>query len=160
MESLRIGFGTDCHRLKTGESLILGGVKISSKVGTVAHSDGDVICHAICDSLLGAAGLGDIGEHFPDSDPQFAGIDSTDLLRRVIQMLNSNDFSISNVDITVITEKPKLTPYKDKIQNNLKEIIKSPLNIKATTKESLGYIGEGRAIEARAVSLLYKNKES
>jgi 2-C-methyl-D-erythritol 2,4-cyclodiphosphate synthase len=149
-----IGFGYDIHRLAEGESLILGGIRIESSFGTVAHSDGDVLVHAIIDALLGAAGLGDIGEHFPDTDLKYKNADSIKLLIEVLTLVKSRKLRIMNIDTTIVLEKPKLSPYKLQIRQNLAEILQIPsenVNIKAGTNEKLGFIGRGDAIAAYCV---------
>ncbi|TAE27498.1 MAG: 2-C-methyl-D-erythritol 2,4-cyclodiphosphate synthase [Candidatus Kapaibacterium sp.] len=149
-----VGFGYDIHRLAEGESLILGGVEIDSSFGTVAHSDGDVLLHALCDALLGAAGLGDIGEHFPDTDAAYKGISSLELLRRVIALLEKEQYQLINVDCTLVLEKPKILPYKAQMRERIAEACSLPfqrVSLKATTSEKLGFVGQGEGIEAYAV---------
>ncbi len=151
-----IGFGYDIHKLAKGESLILGGVPVESDVGTAAHSDGDVILHALCDALLGAAGLGDIGEHFPDNDPQYKNADSTRFVKEIMGMIE-NSFAIVNIDITVVLEKPKLSAYKKAIREMIAElcgISAERVNIKAATNEKMGFIGRGEGIAAFCISEL------
>lgn len=147
------GFGYDVHRLGEGESLILGGVKIESSIGTIAHSDGDVLLHAVMDAILGAAGLGDIGEHFPDTDPEYKDADSMELLRHVIKLIE-NDYSIVNIDAMVVLEKPKLKDHKKEMIKNIAEacgLQENRVNIKATTNEKMGFIGRGEGIAVYAV---------
>ena len=154
---MRIGHGFDAHRFAAGERLVLGGVEIPHPQGLAAHSDGDVLIHALCDALLGAAGLGDIGRHFPDSAEEFAGIDSRILLRRVMAQLSELELAPSNVDVTVIAQAPKLMPYLDAMCECLAEDLKlsvSQINIKATTTEGMGYIGREEGIAVHAVVLL------
>lgn len=152
-----IGFGYDLHRLAEGETLILGGVQIPSDTGTVAHSDGDVLIHAICDAILGAAGMGDIGEHFPDTDEQYKNADSSKLLQDVLKMIREEALEIVNIDSTIILEKPKLKQYKIKITENLAMICslgRERINIKATTNEKTGPVGRGEAIAVYSVCML------
>lgn len=154
---MRIGHGFDAHRFATGERLILGGVEIPHHQGLLAHSDGDVLIHALCDALLGAAGLGDIGRHFPDSAKEFAGIDSRILLRKVMEKLAELALAPSNVDITVIAQAPKLMPYIDAIRTCLAGdlgLASGAVNVKATTTEGMGYIGREEGIAVHAVVLL------
>ncbi len=150
-----VGFGFDVHRLAENETLILGGVSIDSTFGTVAHSDGDVLLHALMDALLGAAGLGDIGEHFPDTDIKYKNADSVKLTSYVVALLNSNGYSIVNIDATLNLEKPKISPYKNAMKLKIAEICQLPLNrvnIKATTNEKLGYIGNSEGVVAYCVA--------
>ena len=154
---IRIGQGYDLHRLAAGESLVLGGVTLESDLGTVAHSDGDVLLHAICDALLGAAALGDIGRHFPDNDPAFRGVSSRNLLREVVGLIRSTGFVINNIDATVVAEAPKLSPHVDNMCKLIAadcDIEISAVNIKATTQEQVGAEGRREAISAQAVVLL------
>lgn len=153
---MRIGYGTDFHRFKKGRKLVLGGVTIPSPVGLDGHSDADVLVHAVCDALLGAAGLGDIGDHFPDTDPKYKGISSLLLLKHVIALVKKN-YQVSNIDITLLMQKPKIAPYKKKMIENIRSITKltnSQVNIKATTTEKMGFIGRMEGAECRAVTLL------
>lgn len=136
------------HRLKLGESLILGGVEVESEIGTVAHSDGDVLLHSIIDAILGAAGMGDIGEHFPDTDEKYKGYSSVEMTKEVMGLLTDRGFEIVNIDAVIVLEKPKLLPYKNQIRVNIAKICNLPkerVNIKATTNEGLSYIGRGEA---------------
>lgn len=152
-----VGFGYDVHRLAEGESLVLGGVAIPSPLGTVAHSDGDVLLHALCDALLGAAGLGDIGEHFPDTKEEFRDISSMTLLERVVRMLHDNGLAIVNVDATLVLESPKISPYKTSMRHNIAGMCGLPeqrVSVKATTSERLGFVGASQGIQAYAVCLL------
>ncbi len=154
---MRIGIGYDIHLLKSGEKLLLGGVEISSALGTVGHSDADALIHAIIDALLGAAGLGDIGEHFPPSDPAYRGISSRLLLRKAADMIGEHGFHVGNVDATVILQKPSLAKYKQAMRDHIAEdlgISSKLVNIKAKTNEGVDAAGEGRAVEAQAVVLL------
>lgn len=159
MTDIRIGHGYDVHRLTENRPLILGGVKIEYELGLLGHSDADVLLHAVCDALLGAAGLGDIGRHFPDNDDSYLGIDSRILLRKVFGLLKDNGYSVCNVDATVIAQKPKLAPFIDKMAENIAfdlEISKNRVNVKATTEEKLGFTGELKGISAHAVCLINK----
>jgi len=154
---MRIGHGFDAHRLGLGLQLVLGGVEIEHDHGLVAHSDGDVLIHSLCDAILGAAAMGDIGKHFPDTSYDLKGIDSRILLRQVIHMIHTANFSILNVDMTIIAQAPKLAPHLDKMLATLAEdlqIHKSQINIKATTTEGMGFAGRGEGIAAHAVVLL------
>jgi len=156
---LRIGFGFDTHRLETGRKLILGGIHIPSEIGCLGHSDADVLIHAICDALLGAACLGDIGRHFPDTDPAYTNIDSTILLRKVNDLLTEKGYAISNIDCTIVLQKPKLAGFIQSMQANLGQILNiqpSQVSIKAKTSEKLGFIGREEGVSAYAVTLLEK----
>ena len=158
---MRIGIGYDVHRLVKGRKLILGGTEIPFSKGLLGHSDADVLIHAICDALLGAAGLGDIGGHFPDTDPEFEGIRSIVLLGKVLELLRINSFSIVNIDTTLMAESPKLQPYLGSMQKNIAGVLDiSPhsLNIKATTTEKMGFVGRGEGISCHAVVLLQPRK--
>jgi len=152
-----IGQGIDAHRFAAGRPLVLGGVRVDYDRGLEAHSDGDVVIHALCDALLGAAGLGDIGRHFPDSDPQYAGIDSRVLLRRVMDALTGGGLAVHNVDLTVVAQRPKLAPYIPAMTSVLSGDLHCPterVNVKATTTEGMGFAGRGEGIAAFAVVLL------
>jgi|TARA_B100000959_G_scaffold194850_1_gene203786 2-C-methyl-D-erythritol 2,4-cyclodiphosphate synthase len=154
---MRIGHGYDAHRLKEGRSLILGGVKIPFQKGLDGHSDADVVIHALCDALLGAIGLGDIGAHFPDSDPSLKDIDSRVLLKQVSNMIKGSNFLIGNVDITILADEPKLAKHIPIMKKNLADDLNSEIslvNIKATKTEGMGFIGRGEGISAHAVVLL------
>ncbi|MBR3964928.1 MAG: 2-C-methyl-D-erythritol 2,4-cyclodiphosphate synthase [Clostridia bacterium] len=154
---MRIGHGYDVHRLVEGRELILGGVKIDYHLGLLGHSDADVLVHAIMDALLGAAALGDIGKHFPDTDAAFCGADSLALARQVAAMLRVRSYKIVNVDATVIAQRPKLAPHIDEMKKNVAAALGvelSAINIKATTEESLGFTGSGAGIAAHAVCLI------
>lgn len=156
---MRIGQGYDVHKLVEGRKLILGGVEIPHDKGLLGHSDADVLLHAICDALLGAAGLGDIGNHFPDTDEKYKGIDSRVLLREVVGLLKSRGFRVVNIDSTVIAQKPKLAEYIEKMRNNIAVdcgIDREYVNVKATTEEGLGFTGEGLGISSMAVCLIEK----
>jgi 2-C-methyl-D-erythritol 2,4-cyclodiphosphate synthase len=154
---MRVGIGYDIHRLVKGRPLILGGVAIAYEKGLLGHSDADVLVHAICDALLGAAGLGDIGHHFPDTDPQFKDISSLKLLSKICHMLAEKQNHIINLDSIIFAEAPKLESYRHEMQNSLaKEMNIAPnaVNIKATTTEGLGVIGKGQGIGAMCVALI------
>lgn len=157
---MRIGIGFDVHRLEAGKKLILGGVEIPHACGLVGHSDADVVIHAVCDALLGAAGLGDIGQYYPDSNKEIAGIDSRIILQQIIEMLTNHGYRIGNVDVTIVAEKPKLAPYRDQMRIHLAEdmrVTREQVNIKAKTTEGLGYTGREEGIAAHAVVLLVQN---
>ncbi|MBR3174295.1 MAG: 2-C-methyl-D-erythritol 2,4-cyclodiphosphate synthase [Oscillospiraceae bacterium] len=154
---MRIGHGYDVHRLVEGRKLILGGVEVPYEKGLLGHSDADVLTHAVMDSLLGAAGLGDIGQHFPDSDDRFLGADSLELLRQVCGMLSERGYRIGNVDVTVIAQRPKLAGFIPAMRENLAAVMglrPEDVNVKATTEEKLGFTGEGLGIAAHAVALI------
>jgi 2-C-methyl-D-erythritol 2,4-cyclodiphosphate synthase len=161
---MRIGHGFDVHRFGEGDQIVLGGVRIPHTQGLLAHSDGDVLIHALCDALLGAIGAGDIGRHFPDTDPANANIDSRVLLRRVWDMVAASNYELANADITVIAQAPKLAPHIAAMQSTLMQDLGfdvkganqplCPLNIKATTTEGLGYAGRKEGIAVHAVVLL------
>ena len=154
---MRIGHGYDVHRLTEGRKLILGGVEIPWEKGLLGHSDADVLTHALMDALLGAAGLGDIGQHFSDTDDRWLGADSLDLLRQVCLMLSDRGYRVGNADITVIAQKPKLAAYIPEMRRRLAEVLQVPtenVNVKATTEEKLGFTGEGLGIAAHAVALI------
>ena len=153
----RIGFGYDVHRMKKGRKCILGGVEIPHDSGPEGHSDADVLIHASCDALLGAAGLRDIGFHFPNTDPQYKNIDSTVLLQKVVELIREKKFEIGNIDATIVAEKPKINPHIDAMKKRLGEVLKiseEQISIKATTNEGLGFIGKEKGIAANAVALL------
>ncbi len=154
---MRIGSGYDVHRLTEGRRLILGGVEIPYEKGLLGHSDADVLLHAIADALLGAAALGDIGRHFPDTDPKYKGADSRKLLARVLGLISDNGYCIMNVDATIIAQKPKMAPHIEQMRQNIAETLQiavSQVNVKATTEEGLGFTGAGEGIAASAVCLL------
>lgn len=154
---MRIGIGYDVHRLTEGRELILGGVKIPFERGLLGHSDADVLLHAIMDALLGAAALGDIGKHFPDSEPEYKGISSLELLRRVGGLLEENCFLIENIDATIIAQAPKMRPYIESMRENIActlGIALEQVNVKATTEEGLGFTGSGEGISSQAVCML------
>ena len=154
---MRIGHGYDVHRLVEGRDLIIGGVKIDYELGLLGHSDADVLLHAVSDALLGAAGLRDIGYHFPDTDPKYKGADSRMLLREVAQKVANAGYRISNVDVTMIAQRPKLKPYIEQMMENIAsdlQIDVSRVNVKATTEEKLGFTGSGEGMSCHAVCLL------
>ena len=154
---MRIGHGYDVHRLVEERKLILGGVEIPFEKGLLGHSDADVLTHALMDALLGAAGLGDIGKHFPDSDPQYKGISSLELLRHVCKLLRERGFTLGNADVTLIAQRPKVGPFIPAMRENLAKVLDCSvdcLNIKATTEENLGFTGEGAGMACHAVCLL------
>ena len=157
---IRIGHGYDVHALADGLRLVLCGVEVEHSKGCVAHSDGDVAIHAICDALLGALALGDIGKLFPDSDPKYKGIDSTKLLHDVIDIVRSKGFNINNIDCTIAMQQPKLRPYIDTMRERLAEVIGitiDRISVKATTTEHLGFEGREEGVSATAVTLLIKS---
>lgn len=154
---MRIGHGFDVHRFEDGDHIIIGGVRIAHTQALVAHSDGDVLIHALCDALLGAAALGDIGALFPDTDPAYAGADSRVLLREVVARLSALSLSIGNTDMTIVAQAPKMRPYIDAMRSNIAQDLKcdlSVVNVKATTTEGLGFAGRREGIAAHAVVLL------
>ena len=154
---MRIGHGYDVHKLVEGRDLILGGVKIPYEKGLLGHSDADVLLHAVSDALLGAAGLGDIGVHFPDTDPKYKGADSLLLLETVGQKVKAQGYRISNIDVTMIAQKPKLKDYIPQMVQNIARVLElapSRVNVKATTEEKLGFTGEGLGMSCHAVCLL------
>jgi 2-C-methyl-D-erythritol 2,4-cyclodiphosphate synthase len=157
--NMRIGHGFDVHQLVVGRKCIIGGVDIPFEKGLDGHSDADVLLHAICDALLGAAALGDIGKHFPPSDMRFKGIDSRQLLRHVVGLLKSHGYSVGNIDSTVICELPKLSPYTEQMRTHIAEDCQleiDTVNVKATTTEKLGFTGRGEGIAAEAVCLIQR----
>ena len=154
---MRIGHGYDVHRLVEGRDLILGGVKLEYELGLLGHSDADVLLHAVSDALLGAAGLGDIGKHFPDTDPQYKGADSLELLRVVACRVKEAGYRVSNIDVTMIAQKPKLKDHIPQMVKNIAadlEIPENRVNVKATTEEKLGFTGDGTGMACHAVCLL------
>ena len=154
---MRVGMGYDVHRLTPQRPLILGGVTIPWELGLMGHSDADVLVHAVCDALLGAAGMGDIGVHFPDTDPKYKNISSLKLLQHVGEMLGEKGFSILNIDATLLAERPKIAPYRIEMQRNIAaaiDIDASLAHVKATTTEGLGSIGRGEGIAAMCVALI------
>ena len=159
---IRVGQGVDVHAFCEGDFVMLGGVRIPHSQALAAHSDGDVVLHALCDALLGAAALGDIGRHFPPSDPQWAGVDSRELLRQVDVLIKHEGWSISNADVTIICEEPKITPYAAQMALNIATVLDlnmgtRDISIKATTTEGLGFCGRGEGIVAQAVVLIHKS---
>ena len=157
---IKVGQGFDVHQLVSGRKCIIGGVEIPIDKGLDGHSDADVLLHAISDALLGAAGLGDIGKHFPNTDPSIKNIDSRNILKKVVLLLHEKKYSIINIDATVICELPKLTPYIDRMKNNIASdchIEINAVNIKATTTETLGFTGRGEGIAAQAICLVESN---
>lgn len=146
---MRVGLGYDSHRLAEGRRLVLGGVEIPFEKGCVAHSDGDALIHAICDALLGAAGLSDIGSHFPDTDSQYKNIDSKILLAKVVELLSQKRLKINNLDCTIVIEQPKMSPYHDAMVQTLAEVMgiePAQLTIKAKTNEKMGFVGSGEGV--------------
>ena len=154
---MRIGHGYDVHKLVEGRDLIIGGVKIEHTLGLLGHSDADVLLHAVSDALLGAAGLGDIGKHFPDTDPQYKGADSLKLLQIVAQRVKEAGYRVSNIDVTMIAQRPKLRPHIEQMERNIAAAVGvdvSRINVKATTEEKLGFTGEELGMACHAVCLL------
>ena len=154
---MKVGMGYDVHKLVEGRKLILGGVEIPYEKGLLGHSDADVLVHAVMDALLGAAALGDIGKHFPDTDPAYAGADSMKLLEEVRKLLDAENYIIGNIDATVIAQKPKLAPYIETMRENIAACLgidTNQVNVKATTEEGLGFTGTGDGISAQAICLL------
>lgn len=160
---MRIGHGYDVHRLVAGRPLILGGVTIEYELGLLGHSDADVLLHAVCDALLGAAGLGDIGRHFPDSDPNYKGCDSRVLLRRVVKLVRAGGYQLGNLDATIVCQKPKLAPHIATMIERIAAdcgVCADRINIKATTTEQLGFCGRGEGIAAYAVVLITRQSKT
>ncbi|MBE6796902.1 MAG: 2-C-methyl-D-erythritol 2,4-cyclodiphosphate synthase [Ruminococcaceae bacterium] len=154
---MRIGNGYDVHKLCENRDLIIGGVKIPFEKGLLGHSDADVLLHAVCDALLGAAALGDIGKHFPDNSDEFKGIDSRILLRKVVELLDEKSYKISNIDSTIIAQKPKMAPFIEQMRKNIADdcgLSINQVNVKATTEEGLGFTGSGEGISAAAVCII------
>lgn len=154
---MRVGMGYDVHKLAENRDLILGGVNIPWEKGLLGHSDADVLIHAVMDALLGAAALGDIGKHFPDTDPAYKGISSVKLLTHVMELLRQNHFSVGNVDAVIIAQKPKMAPHIPQMRKNLAQAMgveENRINIKATTEEGLGFTGRGEGIASQAICLL------
>lgn len=157
MTAFRIGQGFDVHAFGTGDHIVLGGVNIPHNMGLIAHSDGDVVLHAVCDALLGALALGDIGQHFPDSDAAYANVDSRDLLRRVYELVTERNYQLHNADITIIAQTPKMAPYIERMRENIALDLNVPIStisVKATTTEKLGFTGRKEGIAAQAVVLV------
>ena len=154
---MRIGHGYDVHQLVEGRKLILGGVEFSHHKGLLGHSDADVLLHAICDAIIGALGLGDIGKHFPDTDAKYSGVDSRKLLQHVAQLMHSKSYEVGNIDATVVAQAPKLAAYLEQMKKNIAADLEcqfEQINLKATTTEKLGFAGREEGIEAHAVVLL------
>ena len=159
MKDFRIGNGYDVHAIAEGLPMFLGGVRIESSTGFVAHSDGDVAIHALCDALLGCLALGDIGKHFPDTSDKWKGIDSKELLRAVVAMLAEHGWQVGNVDITIALQRPKLAPYIGQMRSTLASVMgiaDDAVSVKATTTEHLGFVGRGEGCEVWATALIYK----
>lgn len=157
--NIRIGHGYDVHRLCEDRKLILGGVDIPCEKGLLGHSDADVLVHAVMDSLLGALALGDIGKHFPDTDPKYSGADSIVLLKHVYNLIKENGYKLGNIDATILAQKPKLAPYIDSMRKNIADAMGcdvSQVSVKATTEEKLGFTGEGLGISSHCIALLEK----
>lgn len=157
MNAIRVGIGFDVHAFTEGDFLMLAGVRIPHERAVRAHSDGDVVIHALCDALLGAAGLGDIGMHFPDTDPQWRGAAGAVLLQRVLSMLVARGFEPVNVDVTILAERPRIAPHREAMRRRLAELLElapEVVNVKATTTEQLGLIGRGEGIAAQAIALV------
>ncbi len=159
---IRIGTGYDVHRITSGRKLIIGGVQIPFEEGLLGHSDADVLLHAVCDALLGAAGLGDIGRHFPDSDPKYKGISSLLLLEKVYLLLSEMGFRVNNIDATIVAERPKMAPHVPAMVANIAAAVgvdRASVNVKATTTEGLGFAGRGEGMAAYAVCTIRKAEE-
>lgn len=159
MSDIRIGHGYDVHRFEKGRKCIIGGVDIPCELGLLGHSDADVLLHAVADALLGAAALGDIGKHFPDTSPEFEGADSLVLLRNTVELLRKKGYIVSNIDSTVIAQMPKLAPYIDNMRKNISAVCgieKDRVSVKATTEEKLGFTGAKQGISAHAVCIIEK----
>jgi len=157
----RTGFGYDVHRLAKGYDLWLGGIKIPHNLGAVGHSDADVLLHAICDAFLGAAALGDIGSHFPDTDPKYKGIDSKILLKEVVELIAAKSYSIGNIDATVALQQPKIRPYIDEMRAEIAKVCSidmDQVSVKATTTEKLGFVGNEEGVSAYATVLIFPKK--
>ena len=153
----RIGQGVDIHRLEPGRKLILGGVEVPWEKGLLGHSDADVVCHALSNALLGAIGEGDIGQHFPDSDPRYKGVSSLALLRVVMDKLKTRGYRVGNADLTILAQRPKLATYKDAMRQNMADVLeveRTAVNVKATTGEQMGFIGREEGMRAEAVVLV------
>ena len=154
---MRIGSGLDVHAFGPGDFIMLAGVRIAHSRGVVAHSDGDVVLHALCDALLGAAGLGDIGQHFPDSDPQWRGADSRRFVSQVVALLRERGLAVANADLTVVAQSPRISPHREAMRSNIAELLgidANRVNIKATTTEGLGFLGRTEGVAAQAIVLL------
>ncbi|NLL30981.1 MAG: 2-C-methyl-D-erythritol 2,4-cyclodiphosphate synthase [Clostridiales bacterium] len=160
---MRIGLGYDVHKLVDNRDLIIGGVNIPYEKGLLGHSDADVLLHAICDSILGAAALGDIGKHFPDTDERFKGASSLTLLKEVGILIKNKGYKVGNIDATIIAQKPKMLPYIENMRENIAkalEIDKDQINVKATTEEGLGFTGNGEGIKANSIAMLFPIQNS
>ena len=158
-ENYRIGHGYDVHKLETGEKFMIGGIEIDHDKGAVGHSDADIIIHVMCDSIIGALSEGDIGKHFPDTDEKYKGIDSKELLVKVVEILNKKGFEINNIDVTVLLQRPKLRNHIDKMIETLSAVMKidkKKLSIKATTTEGLGFVGREEGVAAHCITLINK----
>jgi 2-C-methyl-D-erythritol 2,4-cyclodiphosphate synthase len=158
----RIGFGFDVHQLTAERELWLGGVLVPAQKGALGHSDADVLLHAICDALLGAAALGDIGKHFPDTSQQYKGIDSKILLQKVAELIENEGYHISNIDATLVLEKPKIAPYIETMKNTIASILNinsNQVSIKATTNETMGFVGRQEGVTAHAVTLIFSKNQ-
>jgi len=158
---MRVGLGSDLHQFSDGRRLMLGGIEIPAVKGLKGHSDADVVLHSICDALLGAAGMGDIGGHFPDTDEKFRDISSKELLRAVMKLLKNDKWQVSNIDVMVMLEEPKIEPFKEKMRDSIAEIVgvePNRINIKATTAERVGAIGRGEAAASQAVALIQQKR--
>ena len=163
MQDFRVGFGYDSHRLASGLPLILGGVQIPSAYGCIAHSDGDAVIHALCDALFGAAGMADIGTHFPDNQAEYKGVDSTILLKKTLLLLQEAGWKVHNVDLTIVLEKPKLVDYKALMQKTLSSILGLSLErvaVKAKSNEKMGLVGKGEGVVVWAVATIIRENES
>ena len=159
MSAVRIGHGVDVHAFGAGDHLVLGGVRVAFDRGAIAHSDGDVVIHALCDAMLGALALGDIGRHFPPSDPQWKGVDSRVFLRHCNALLRERGWRVGNADVTIVCERPRIGPYADAMRKNLADEVGidiDAISVKATTTEQLGFTGRGEGIAAHAVCLLVR----
>ncbi len=160
MGSMRIGFGYDSHRFDEARPLVLGGVRIPDHPGLLGYSDGDAIAHAVTDALLGAAALGDIGRHFPPSEPQWKDADSMELLARAVQLISESDLRVCNLDVTVVTEQPQIAPNAQKMVTRLSEVLRTPpevISVKGKTNEGMGWIGAGEGMAVHAVALLERS---
>ena len=161
--SIRIGHGYDVHKFGGTGPIIIAGVKIEHDIGLIAHSDGDVVLHALCDALLGALALGDIGKHFPDTDPTLAGVDSRDLLRHVYKLITNKQYQLGNLDLTIVAQAPKMAPHIQLMRENIAEDLSADINqinVKATTTEKLGFAGRKEGIAAYAVVLLTQQSDN
>jgi 2-C-methyl-D-erythritol 2,4-cyclodiphosphate synthase len=161
--SIRIGHGYDVHKFGGSGPIVIAGVKIEHNMGLIAHSDGDVVLHALCDALLGALALGDIGKHFPDTDPTLAGVDSRELLRHVYKLITDQQYQLGNLDLTIVAQAPKMAPHIELMRKNIAEDLSADIaqvNVKATTTEKLGFAGRKEGIAAYAVVLLTKQLDT